>query len=407
MGIIVAKFGGTSIGSGERIKKAAQSVVNEYMKGEKIIVVVSAINKTTDEFIKVVDDAMGKTITDKQLAEVFSMGEMTSVRVFSATIESLGVKSEYIDPYKETWPIITDNNFLSAKIDFKLTEEKSNELKKMVEEGIIPVVCGFLGKDESGTLTTLGRGGSDVTAFLLGHCLDADEVIIVTDVGGVMSTDPNKLQNAKKLDKISVEEMRDLATHGAQVLHPHALKYKDPKINAKIIGYDHGDLSAHGTEIIGPSNNNELIKSATLNSEAISVIAVVGEEILTKTGILATITDTLAENDINIFGISTGQNSITIFVNKTDSELAHEVLHDVVVETDDLSSLSLGMEIAMISVSSQDFIDTPGVITEITEPLQKNNINIIEISSSQTSVVIFVDWNDGRKAYELVKGVLK
>ncbi|MGZ7095157.1 MAG: aspartate kinase [Methanobacterium sp.] len=407
MGIIVAKFGGTSIGSGERIKKAAQSVVNEYMKGEKIIVVVSAINKTTDEFIKVVDDAMGKTITDKQLAEVFSMGEMTSVRVFSATIESLGVKSEYIDPYKETWPIITDNNFLSAKIDFKLTEEKSNELKKMVEEGIIPVVCGFLGKDESGTLTTLGRGGSDVTAFLLGHCLDADEVIIVTDVGGVMSTDPNKLQNAKKLDKISVEEMRDLATHGAQVLHPHALKYKDPKINAKIIGYDHGDLSAHGTEIIGPSNNNELIKSATLNSEAISVIGVVGEEILTKTGILATITDTLAENDINIFGISTGQNSITIFVNKTDSELAHEVLHDVVVETDDLSSLSLGMEIAMISVSSQDFIDTPGVITEITEPLQKNNINIIEISSSQTSVVIFVDWNDGRKAYELVKGVLK
>ncbi|MGZ7069240.1 MAG: aspartate kinase [Methanobacterium sp.] len=407
MGIIVAKFGGTSIGSGERIKKAAQSVVNEFMKGEKIIVVVSAINKTTDEFIKVVDDAMGKTITDKQLAEVFSMGEMTSVRVFSATIESLGVKSEYIDPYKETWPIITDNNFLSAKIDFKLTEEKSNELKKMVEEGIIPVVCGFLGKDESGTLTTLGRGGSDVTAFLLGHCLDADEVIIVTDVGGVMSTDPNKLQNAKKLDKISVEEMRDLATHGAQVLHPHALKYKDPKINAKIIGYDHGDLSAHGTEIIGPSNNNELIKSATLNSEAISVIAVVGEEILTKTGILSTITDTLAENDINIFGISTGQNSITIFVNKTDSELAHEVLHDVVVETDDLSSLSLGMEIAMISVSSQDFIDTPGVITEITEPLQKNNINIIEISSSQTSVVIFVDWNDGRKAYELVKGVLK
>ncbi|MGZ7043047.1 MAG: aspartate kinase [Methanobacterium sp.] len=407
MGIIVAKFGGTSIGNGERIKKAAQSVVNEFMKGEKIIVVVSAINKTTDEFIKVVDDAMGKTITDKQLAEVFSMGEMTSVRVFSATIESLGVKSEYIDPYKETWPIITDNNFLSAKIDFKLTEEKSNELKKMVEEGIIPVVCGFLGKDESGTLTTLGRGGSDVTAFLLGHCLDADEVIIVTDVGGVMSTDPNKLQNAKKLDKISVEEMRDLATHGAQVLHPHALKYKDPKINAKIIGYDHGDLSAHGTEIIGPSNNNELIKSATLNSEAISVIAVVGEEILTKTGILSTITDTLAENDINIFGISTGQNSITIFVNKTDSELAHEVLHDVVVETDDLSSLSLGMEIAMISVSSQDFIDTPGVITEITEPLQKNNINIIEISSSQTSVVIFVDWNDGRKAYELVKGVLK
>ncbi len=407
MGIIVAKFGGTSIGNGERIKKAAQSVVNEYMKGNKVVVVVSAINKTTDEFLKIVADSMEGSITDKQLAEVFSMGEMTSVRVFSATVESLGVKSEYVDPYKDTWPIITDDNFLSAKIDFKQTEEKSNELKKMVDQGIIPVVCGFLGKDESGAITTLGRGGSDITAFLLGHCLNAEEVIIVTDVGGVMSTDPNKLQNAKKLDKISVEEMRDLATHGAQVLHPHALKYKDPKIDAKIIGYDHGDLSAPGTEIIGPSNNSELIKSATLNSEPISVIAVVGEEILTKTGILAKITDTLAENNINIFGISTGQNSITVFVNKSESEHAHEILHEVVVETDDLSSLSLGREIAMITVSSQDFIDTPGVITEITEPLQKNKINIIEISSSQTSVVLFVDWNDGRKAYELVKGVLK
>jgi aspartate kinase len=406
MGIIVAKFGGTSIGNGEKIKKAAQSVVNEYMKGKKIVVVVSAINKTTDEFLEIVDTAMGKTITDKQLAEVFSMGEMTSVRIFSSTIESLGVKSEYMDPYTDAWPIITDGNFLSAKVNFEATEEKSSKIMEMVDEGIIPVICGFLGKDEPGNITTLGRGGSDITAFLLGHCLKAEEVVIVTDVDGVMSTDPNKLLSAKKLDKISVEEMRDLATHGAQVLHPHALKYKDPKIDAKIIGYENEDLSAPGTEIIGPSNS-ELLKSTTINNEPISVIAVVGEEILTKSGILSKITDTLAEHKINIYGISTGQNSITVFVNKSNSEHAHEVLHDVVVETDDLSSLSLGREIAMITVTSQDFIDTPGVIAEITEPLQKNKINIVEISSSQTSVVLFVDWDDGRKAYELVKGVLK
>ncbi len=406
MGIIVAKFGGTSIGNGERIKKAAQSVVNEYMKGSKMVVVVSAINKTTDEFLNIVDTAMGKSITDKQLAEVVSMGEMTSVRIFSSTIESLGVKSEYIDPYADTWPVISDNNFLSAKINFEATEKRSGKIREMVDEGIIPVICGFLGKDESGNITTLGRGGSDITAFLLGHCLKAEEVIIVTDVDGVMSTDPNKLLSAKKLDKISVEEMRDLATHGAQVLHPHALKYKDPKIDAKIIGYKNGDLSTPGTEIIGPSNE-ELFKSVTINSEPISVIAVVGEEILTKSGILSKITDTLAKYKINIYGISTGQNSITVFVNKSDSERAHEVLHEVVVGTDDLSSLSLGREIAMITVASQDFIDTPGVIAKITKPLQKNKINIVEISSSQTSVVLFVDWDDGNKAYELVKGVLK
>ena len=406
MGIIVAKFGGTSIGNGKRIKQAAESVVKEYMKGKKVVVVVSAINKTTDEILKTVDDAIGESITEKQLADIVSMGEITSVRLFASTIESLGVKSEYLDPYMDIWPIITDNNYLNANINFELTENKIKELLKLLEQGIIPVLCGFLGKDEENTLTTLGRGGSDITAFLLGHCLKAEEVVIVTDVGGVMSTDPNRLQSAKKLDKISVEEMRDLATHGAKVLHPHALKYKDPLINAKIIGFEHGDLSAIGTEIIGPAGNH-MLKTTALNVEPISVIAVVGEEILTKTGVLSELTDALAKNDINIYGISTGQNSVTLFIDKSLVDTAHEILHEVVVENNDLSSLSVGTDIAMITVASQDFIDTPGIITRITEPLRKKKINIVEISSSQTSVVIFVEWNDGKRAYELVRSVLE
>lgn len=406
MEVIVAKFGGTSVGNGERIRKAAESVVKEYMKGKKVVVVVSAINKTTDDILKIVHEAIGDAVTEKQLADIVSMGETTSVRIFSATIESLGVKSEYIDPHMDNWPVITDSNYINAKVNYELTEEKSKEIMNLLDQGIIPVLCGFLGRDETGNITTLGRGGSDITAFLMGHCLSAEEVIIVTDVGGVMSTDPNKLQSAKKLDKISVEEMRDLATHGAQVLHPHALRYKDPLINAKIIGFEHGDLSALGTEIIGPAGD-QMLKTTALNSEPISVIAVVGEEILTKRGILSTLTDTLAENDINIYGISTGQNSVTLFIDKAVADRAHEVLHEVVVNNEHLSSLSLGMEIAMITVTSQDFIDTPGIITKVTEPLRRNKINIVEISSSQTSVVIFVDWNDGKKAYELVRRVLE
>ena len=406
MEIIVAKFGGTSIGNGERIRKAAESVVKEYMKGKKVVVVVSAMNKTTDEILKTVDDAIGESITEKQLADIVAMGEITSVRMFASTIESLGVKSEYLDPNMDIWPIITDSNYLNAKVNFELTKAKISELIKVLDQGIIPVLCGFLGKDEDGTLTTLGRGGSDITAFLLGHCLKAEQVIIVTDVGGVMSTDPNRLQSAKKLDKISVEEMRDLATHGAKVLHPHALRYKDPLINAKIIGFEHGDLSAIGTEIIGPAGNH-MLKTTALNVDPISVIAVVGEEILTKTGVLSELTDALAKNKINIYGISTGQNSVTLFIDKSLVDNAHEILHEVVVENNDLSSLSVGTDIAMITVASQDFIDTPGIITRITEPLRKKKINIVEISSSQTSVVIFVEWNDGKRAYELVRSVLE
>ncbi|WP_296784235.1 aspartate kinase [uncultured Methanobrevibacter sp.] len=406
MDLIVAKFGGTSVGDGSRIKKAAQSVVNEYMKGNQVVVVVSAVNKTTDELIGLSDEAVGASLTDKQKAEIMAMGELTSVRLFSATIESLGVKSEYIDPYHELWPIVTDSNSLEASIDFNTTTKKAEGIKNLVNQGIIPVVCGFLGQGPSGEVTTLGRGGSDITAFLLGHCLDATEVVIVTDVEGVMSTDPNKIEEAQLLDEISVEEMRDLATHGAQVLHPHALKYKDPSISAKIINFAHGDLSSKGTRIVGPFEG-DMLKCVTMYNNPISLIAIVGEAMLKKTGLIAQLSGSLADSDINIFGISAGQNSITTFVDKSDSNKAYHLLHQVVVETDVLSSLSLGRDTAMITFVSPDIIDTPGIISDITEPLRKNEINIVEIISSQTAIVLFVNWEDGEKARELINEVLE
>ena len=406
MDLIVAKFGGTSVGNGSRIKKAAQAVVNEYMKGNQVVVVVSAVNKTTDELIGLSDEAIGSSLTDKQKAEIMAMGELTSVRLFSATIEALGVKSEYIDPYNELWPIVTDSHSLEANIDFNTTKKKVDGIKNLVNQGIIPVVCGFLGQGPSGEVTTLGRGGSDITAFLLSHCLDANEVVIVTDVEGVMSTDPNKIEEAVLLEQISVEEMRDLATHGAQVLHPHALKYKDPSISAKIINFAHGDLSVNGTRIVGPFEG-DMMKCVTKYKNPISLIAIVGEAMLKKTGLIANLSGKLADSDINIFGISAGQNSITAFVEKSDSNKAYHLLHQVVIETDVLSSLSLGRDTAMITFVSPDIIDTPGIISDITEPLRKNEINIVEIISSQTAVVLFVNWEDGEKARELIKEVLE
>ncbi len=408
MGIVVAKFGGTSVGTGERIQKAANSIVNEYMQGNKVVVVVSAINKTTDESIKLVKESIGDTVTSKQLAGILSMGEMQSVRIMAATIESLGVKSEFIDPYSEKWPVITDSDYLNAKIDKEETKRRVQEhITKLINQGIIPVICGFLGRDLEGSITTLGRGGSDVSAFLIGHCIEADEVVIVTDVKGVMSTDPRKLDNAEKLDKITVEEMVDLANYGAQVLHPNALRYKDPDIKAKIISFEYGDLRVNGTDIIGPAHPEDEVISIMKLNEKLSVIAVVGEDLMNKQGIIADITSKVSSNGIGIYGISTGESSITLFFEESDAIKAHEVLHELVIEGDILSSISLGQKIAMISVVSHDFIDTPGIIASITKPLHENDINIVELSSSQTSVVVFVDWEDGDRTYDLIRETLQ
>lgn len=405
MELLVAKFGGTSVGNGKRIRQAAQSVVDEYMKGKKVVVVVSAINKTTDELTTITEDAMGDEAAARARAEILSMGERTSIRVMSSVIESLGVKSEYIDPEHELWPVLTDNIPLGAEINFEESEAKAQGLFKLLEDGVIPVICGFLGKDENGNITTLGRGGSDITAFFLGHALKAKEVIIVTDVDGVMSTDPRKIADAIKLDQISVEEMRDLATHGAQVLHPHALKYKDPNIGAKIISFEKECLADEGTAIVGPyeDSTNDLVD---LHPEPITAVAMVGEDLLNNVGLIAKITAVVAGVGVNIYGISAGQNSITTFLNKADAEVVYPLLHDVVIEEDCLSSISLGGDIGMLTMVSPDFIDTPGIISIITSPLKDNDINIIEISSSQTSVVLYVEWKDSRKAYDLIKEVL-
>ena len=221
-----------------------------------------------------------------------------------------------------------------------------------------------------------------------------------------MSTDPNKIEDAELLDEISVEEMRDLATHGAQVLHPHALKYKDPLISAKIINFAHADLTSKGTRIVGPYEG-EMLKCVSLYKNPISLIAIVGEAMLKKVGLFAGLSGCLADEGINIFGISAGQNSMTAFVDKSDSNKAYHVLHQFVIENDVLSSLSLGRDTAMITFVSPDIIDTPGIISDFTEPLRKNDINIVEIISSQTAIVLFVDWKDGEHARELVNEVLE
>ncbi|GAI40967.1 unnamed protein product, partial [marine sediment metagenome] len=268
---------------------------------------------------------------------------------------------------------ITDENFNQAKI---LSTESKEKCQKIIEplfkKGTIPIVCGFLGKSyEDGSITTLGRGGSDITAFALGNFLEADEVIIVTDAVGVLSADPRIIKKPVTLKKISVEEMGILAEGGAKVLHPQALKYKTDKMKAKIIHFQNGNLEAKGTEIIG-AFKSKLI----LFKEKLTMLTVLGTEIFNTPGLLKKIISPISDNHISLYGVSIGTKHIGIYVMENYDQQSYDLIHPIVIEDERLRSVTLKKDVALIIARSRDFIETPGIIERITRPLAENNINI-------------------------------
>ena len=402
---IIVKFGGTSVGNAERILLGAKSVYNEYRKGAQIAVVVSAMGQYTDELIKAARGSTQGKLSQKELDDIMAMGERTSARIFSAALQSLGAKSVYVDPGRQEWPVITDDNFGMANIDLEETKRRAQRfILPLLKNRVIPVICGFLGRDRDGNVTTIGRGGSDITAFLMGRCLEADEVIIVTDVEGVMTADPNKVPGARLLNSITVEEMTDLARFGAQVMHPRSMAYKDPSINAKVIHFRHGNLHVNGTKITGPRGDD--LVGVRMYEKPLAMLTIVGESMQSTPGILSKVSVPLSRAGINIFGVSIGPRSFSIYLSEEDSKRAVELLHKVVVGSKLKSVTSEGV-LAMIITESERFIYVPGVIARLTEPLGRAKINIVEILSSRASISFFVKWDDREQVSRLFKKAMK
>ena len=401
---IIVKFGGTSVQDPERIRKAAQSIIQQAKKGYEIVAVVSAMGNTTDNLTSLLKDSVKDRIEDRDYADVVSMGERTSARVLAATIKSMGFSSKYLDPADNDFPIITDSNFNQAKILFQESQEKcQNTIKPLLEKKLIPVVCGFLGRScEDGSITTLGRGGSDITAFALGNFLEADEVIIVTDAVGVLSADPRIIKEPITIKKISVEEMGVLAEGGAKVLHPQALKYKTDRMKAKIIHFQNGNLAAEGTEIIGAFKSK-----LTLFKEKLTMLTILGTEIFNTPGLLKKIITPISDNHISLYGISIGTKHIGIYVMENYTQQSYDLIHPIVIEDEKLKSVTLKNDIALIIARSRDFIETPGIIERITHPLAQNNINIIEMTTIKTDILIFLDWKDREFAFQIINKSLE
>ena len=171
-----------------------------------------------------------------ELDDILSMGERTSVRIFSAALRTNGVECRYFDPQDSDWPIITDACFSNANPPQSECEKRAREyVLPLVEKGVVPVIAGFVGRTAEGKVTTLGRGGSDTTAFLLAEALQADEVVLATDADGIMSGDPKIVPNPKRLSEIDVNMLVGLADSGAKFIHSKALKYKPQSVDVRVI----------------------------------------------------------------------------------------------------------------------------------------------------------------------------
>jgi aspartate kinase len=403
---IVVKFGGSSLADHERLLKAVVAVVNESKKGTKIAVVVSAMGKTTDVLMSTAKNTSNGKLEKHDLDDILSMGERTSVRIFSAALKSNGANSCYFDPIDCNWPITTDAAFQNAN---PILEECEINIKEcilpIVEKGTIPVIAGFLGKTKDGKVTTLGRGGSDTTAFILADALGADQVVLVTDADGIMSGDPKIIANPQRLKEIDVNTLVGLADSGAKFIHSKALKYKPKNIDVKVISNTNGDLSSEGTLIKGALISE--LDAEIAHQTPVSEITVIGNGISANPQVITEMVEKVKENSM-LLGMSMNTNSIILYVpQEKNIETLFNQIHKITTNNKETIAMAVKKDLVFIQTSGVGLEETHGIIGRISEDLRVNGINISGILTITSSILLFVDWNEKEKALKLIKNSLK
>jgi aspartate kinase len=403
---IVVKFGGSSIADHARLLKSVVAVVNESKKGTKIAVVVSAMGKTTDVLMNTAKNTSNGKLEKHDLDDILSMGERTSVRVFSAALKSNGANSCYFDPIDSNWPIVTDEAFQNANPLLKESEKNIKEcILPLVEKGVIPVIAGFLGKTKDGKITTLGRGGSDTTAFILAESLNADQIVLVTDADGIMSGDPKIVSNPQRLKKIDVNTLVGLADSGAKFIHSKALKYKPQNIDAKVINNIHSNLSKEGTLITGRLISE--LDAQIAHPTPVAEITVIGSGISAKPQIITEMVEKVKENSL-LLGMSMNTNSIILYVpQEKNIKVLFNQIHKITNSNKETIAMAIKKDLVFIQTSGIGLEETHGIIGKISEDLRVNGINISGILTITSSILLFVDWNEKEKALKLIKNSLK
>jgi aspartate kinase len=392
MAIKVYKFGGASLEGGRGILNAASACVREIKAGVKVICVVSAMGKTTDRLYSLVQE-INPDVSVEDSMPVVGVGEIISARVLTYALRERRLNVIMLEPSAREWPILLKRNG-SLSIERTRTAIKAH-LPSLLKSNDVVVVPGFIGVKPNRTWGTLGRGGSDTTAFILGKYANADEIIMVKDVDGIYTADPSIVPEAKHLKYIDADELSAMSAYGAGVLHADALSYKGKKQRVKIVHHSFGNLAYGGTVVDGTVE-----RELYLLEEKLNLISFCKKDIAGEREVVQALTRGVMKKS-KVFGTTLGIDYLGFYI-------PSEVSRGVIASAAKLAAKSHiklieRKGIALLIMRRESPVNLPGMIAYLLTPLSKARINIVEVITIGREILVFTNWNDRQKAMDIIK----
>ena len=396
MSLIVQKFGGSSVANADRVRNVARIITETYRRGHSVVVVLSAQGDTTDDLIEKAKE-INPHASKREMDMLLATGEQISISLCAMAIEAMGYQVVSLTGWQAG--VLTDSSYGGARIKRIRTERLQAELDKRK----IVLVAGFQGINKYDDVTTLGRGGSDTSAVALAAALHADLCQIYTDVDGVYTADPRKVNGAYKLDEITYDEMLELASLGAQVLHNRSVEMaKRYHVNLEVLSSLTGNPGTNVKEVVKKMEKSYV--SGVAKDKNVARLALVG--LADEPGIAFKIFSLLAKNKVNVDLIlqSIGRSEtkdISFTVAKADMDLAAKLLEE---NRDSIrfDHIDVCDDIAKVSIVGAGMMNNPGMAAKMFEALFSAGININMISTSEIKVSVLVDVNDAERAVQVI-----
>ena len=396
--LVVKKFGGTSVANKERIYNVARRCIEDYNAGNDVVVILSAMGKMTDELIEKAKD-INPNPSRRELDMLLTVGEQTSVALMAMAMANLGVPAISLNAFQVS--MHTTSNYGNARLKRIDTERISHEL----ESRKIVIITGFQGVNKYDDYTTLGRGGSDTTAVAIAAALRADKCEIYTDVDGVYTADPRIVKKARKLSEITYDEMLDLATLGAGVLHNRSVemakKYGVTLVVRSSLTNEEGTIVKEDVKV------EKMLVSGVAVDKSAERISIIGLE--DKPGTAFRVFDALAKANVNVDMIlqSVGRDNTKDISFTVDGNFGEDALKVLEENKARLKYQNIEMEknVAKVSIVGAGMMSNPGVAARMFECLYNEHINIKMISTSEIRVTVLIDVNDAERAANAIHDI--